>query len=627
MTFPSIPGSFKPGAATTPQPVFGSGSGQQEAYHLQFLTAEERQTAILMGYFQDARLELEGFIRSGDLSVSDATFYRQLLDETNRVGSTLNSQGATWVSNVIPEAHSAGWRSHSSTVVNQGALAALSRDTLSLITATTNGIRQTIRQAIAQGILQGLSGADVRARILASGLTNIPHWPTVEYRAGVIARTETMKAYNTGAVDGLTANGASFVEWITSPDEAVCPICIPRDGVVFTLKAWPGPGDSPYPGAQPLPHLPAHPRCRCTIRARYRDKDGNVIRQGLATDPEPKLPTDAMGGNDAPTVPPAAGDMKKAFGKLALGESDPTFWRSLGRIGEDDLRALSLMSGKTGNAAFGGFLRDRFGIAWPKSLGWNADLRLSTLRALERIREIAPRYVTDSEFLHTLGARPVGAKNFSRGTIARAFASGHVEGNMKSWAEFGGVNGRKLRAGIDVDAAEEVILHEFIHTVHNRYGLHDAEFNRDLNPWLGRYVHVEAVDAAWHAEYKAIRSGTIRQVASPTGDPMDAARLLRRKAKQYREDAFKRAETPGWDSSVKNLRKLADGFDAKAAKIEADVAAGDAEFFPTEYSKTSYAEDFAESGMLYFLNPSILKRWSPKRYAFMRNRVFGGIEP
>lgn len=243
MTLAPLSGSFRPGAPTTPQPVAGSGSGSPEAYQLQFLSAEERSTAVLMGYFQDARLELENFIRTGDLTMADATYYRKLLDETSRIGSKLNAQGATWVTNTIPEAYSAGWRQNSSVVVPQKALEALSRDTLSLISQTTNGIRQTVRQAIAQGILQGLPGDQVRARILASGLTNIPRWPNVEYRAGVIARTETMRSYNAGHMDAMIENGARYVEWIASPDEAVCSICGPRDGKIFRI----GPADTSGP--------------------------------------------------------------------------------------------------------------------------------------------------------------------------------------------------------------------------------------------------------------------------------------------------------------------------------------------------------------------------------------------
>ena len=466
----------------------------------QFLQAEERATATLMGFYAEARDDLEAFIRRGDLSTSDSKFYRQLLDETNRLAAIAQGKAEEWVAAVIPEAASAGFRTHSP-LVPRSALEALSRSTLSLITQTTDGIRQAVRQAIAAGILHGESGQAVRDRILASGLTNIPHWPNVEYRAGVIARTETMGAYNAGALDGIVANGARFVRWIASPDEATCEICLPRDNVVFRvggataptwgaaapMKAWfdenhptttlrgfdkvpkakmpavseamgefarlddafgipttielqvagwawtaslnkergvghismhlagwvgkgksgtAGPADTPvanlmrhefshlllqsradalrddprwlaikdyfyahpdqisqyairgfnaherltevvnaaivpggpvdprlqelrtmldperkldggmpndpYPHAQPLPHIPAHPRCRCTIRAEYRGPDGQVVRQGVVGQ-DPKLPADAMGGDMASQMPTAFGEAEAAM--------------------------------------------------------------------------------------------------------------------------------------------------------------------------------------------------------------------------------------------------------------------------------------------------------------------------
>jgi hypothetical protein len=406
----------------------------------QFLQAEERATATLMGFFADARDELEGFIRTGDLSPSDQVFYRQLLDETNRIASSVEGKATAWASDVIPEAMSAGWRTNSPIVVNQGALEALSRSTLSLIRQTTDGIRQSIRQSIAKSILHGWSGAQTRESILASGLTNIPHWPSVEYRAGVIARTETMRAYNTGAVDGVVANGARFVRWIVSPDEAVCPICLPRDNVVFRVgggqplahrtpmndtnlvaavnrlraevaeaderrvvfdtylqnslsmlsRQWIGkmgdaqmldlsgviaaesrfkgtidgakdwlrrnadriqladaagttlgnddvPGN-PYPGAQPLPQIPAHPRCRCTTRAEYRDKDGKVIRS-TATEQVPQLPKDAMGGDMPGRLPPSAGEIE---------DQAEVRWAKT-RLAKDDIsnQMLGLLGGRT----------------------------------------------------------------------------------------------------------------------------------------------------------------------------------------------------------------------------------------------------------------------------------------
>jgi SPP1 gp7 family putative phage head morphogenesis protein len=610
----TLAASPRPGAPTVPRPLVGiSGSGAAEPYHLQFLSAEERSTAVLMGFFQDARLELEDFIRSGDLTVSDATYYRKLIDETNRIASKVNAQGAEWTSSTIPEGYSAGWRQNSSVVVPQKALEALSRDTLSLITQTSDGIRQSVRQAISQGILQGLPADAVRQRIIGTGLTNIPHWPSVEYRAGVIARTETMRAYNAGNLAAVEENGARFVRWIASPDEAVCAICGPRNGDVFRVGGD-APGPDPYPNALPLPKLPAHPRCRCTIKAEYRDADGKVI--GTPNAQEPALPPDAMGGRDAPILPPAKGDFAQATGGLKRdldaylsgsldGSARQAWWRSLGRLDEDDLRMVAGhgLTNALGHAQTDAFLRLRYGIKFGKITGWSADLRLSLIRALERIREKNPGYVVDStRYLHTIGERPIGAKRFGSNTLARAFGSGHVEGNLSAMKAFAGPNGRKLRGGADIDAAEEVWMHEIFHTIHNRYGAHFRYPNH------GPIEGVDPLD--FENEWRSIR-GSSQGIAPDSGSIADEVARLRAKGAE-------------WESKYPSISQP---FTRQADELAEKAARGDVEFYPTSYAQSSHMEDFAESGMLYLLNPAKLREFSPNRYAFFRDKIFGGQEP
>jgi len=47
---------------------------------------------------------------------------------------------------------------------------------------------------------------------------------------------------------------------------------------------------------------------------------------------------------------------------------------------------------------------------------------------------------------------------------------------------------------------------------------------------------------------------------------------------------------------------------------------------PTAYSKTNPKEDLSESVKLYMYNPDKLKNSSMKRYVFIRDHMFGGIE-
>jgi len=86
-----------------------------------------------------------------------------------------------------------------------------------------------------------------------------------ESRAETIARTETMAASNGGqreawaqAVNDGLLNGDEEEEWITTPDDKTCPICLPMDGEKKPLG-----GKFNVDGAQ-IDGPPAHPRCRCT---------------------------------------------------------------------------------------------------------------------------------------------------------------------------------------------------------------------------------------------------------------------------------------------------------------------------------------------------------------------------
>ncbi len=85
-------------------------------------------------------------------------------------------------------------------------------------------------------------------------------------RADSIARTETMDALNDGALegwaqaqdDGLLGEGATK-EVIVTPDERLCPVCEPLDGVAVPL-------DEPFDTDNgPIMAPPFHPRCRCTL--------------------------------------------------------------------------------------------------------------------------------------------------------------------------------------------------------------------------------------------------------------------------------------------------------------------------------------------------------------------------
>jgi SPP1 gp7 family putative phage head morphogenesis protein len=85
-------------------------------------------------------------------------------------------------------------------------------------------------------------------------------------RAELIARTESMRAANEGqqqlwdqAVEAGVLTGTEKQEWITTPDDRLCPICEPLDGQQVGLdEMFDADGEE-------IEGPPAHPNCRCTV--------------------------------------------------------------------------------------------------------------------------------------------------------------------------------------------------------------------------------------------------------------------------------------------------------------------------------------------------------------------------
>jgi SPP1 gp7 family putative phage head morphogenesis protein len=87
-----------------------------------------------------------------------------------------------------------------------------------------------------------------------------------EDRAETIARTEVMRASNEGQLQaweqatsaGLLI-GTEEKEWIVTPDDRLCPICEPLDGVRVGMR------ESFDTEVGRLEGPPAHPNCRCVL--------------------------------------------------------------------------------------------------------------------------------------------------------------------------------------------------------------------------------------------------------------------------------------------------------------------------------------------------------------------------
>jgi hypothetical protein len=100
----------------------------------------------------------------------------------------------------------------------------------------------------------------------------------VAHRADTIARTETMRAANTGKLEGhrqwaRDIPGVTIIKyWTTTFDDRTCDICAPLDGQTisvdeqFVSSERGKPGQKRRPGEQLVAELPPiHPRCRCVV--------------------------------------------------------------------------------------------------------------------------------------------------------------------------------------------------------------------------------------------------------------------------------------------------------------------------------------------------------------------------
>ncbi|MDP2361954.1 MAG: phage minor head protein [bacterium] len=141
-----------------------------------------------------------------------------------------------------------------------------------------------IKSAVQVGLAQGEGPAKIARRI--GGIVKDPAefraagktvFKTVQQRAELIARSETMRAYNQGAVKFEQKIGVTKVIWLTAGDERMCPDCEPLDGKEYSLVD--------------LPSQPLHPACRCTHVPGALDLSGITDLGTLET----KIAGDALG--------------------------------------------------------------------------------------------------------------------------------------------------------------------------------------------------------------------------------------------------------------------------------------------------------------------------------------------
>lgn len=138
---------------------------------------------------------------------------------------------------------------------------------LTELQGVTQSMATAMNRVLVDGLSQGKSPREV-ARELNNAVDKIG-----KNRALTIARTETIRAHAEGQLDSLTNLGIESVgvavEWDTTGDGRVCPLCRPLDGIVLTV-------------AEARGMLPRHPNCRCSWIPANVGEDGTKQKKQSA---------------------------------------------------------------------------------------------------------------------------------------------------------------------------------------------------------------------------------------------------------------------------------------------------------------------------------------------------------
>jgi SPP1 gp7 family putative phage head morphogenesis protein len=142
--------------------------------------------------------------------------------------------------------------------VNERALEWAQERAADLITQIEENTRDMLRDAIHEAIDEGI-GADELADMIADS-TGFS-----DYRAEMIARTETNRANNQGNLRAYKDAGVERKEWMTAGDDLVEEDCEDNEavGAIGLDEDFPSGDDAP----------PAHPNCRCSISPVFEPDD------------------------------------------------------------------------------------------------------------------------------------------------------------------------------------------------------------------------------------------------------------------------------------------------------------------------------------------------------------------
>ena len=127
----------------------------------------------------------------------------------------------------------------------------LASRTLTDLKGVSGSVATRMNRVLVDGLTQGLGPMAIARRMVNDKEIGID-----KRRAQAIARTEILRAHNTGQLDAMEKMGVEEVgvmaEVSTAGDDRVCPLCQPLEGIVLKIKEARG-------------ILPRHTSCRCVF--------------------------------------------------------------------------------------------------------------------------------------------------------------------------------------------------------------------------------------------------------------------------------------------------------------------------------------------------------------------------
>lgn len=486
--------------------------------------------------------------------------------------------------------------------------------------------RTAIQNAVQQGIADGMSVTELADRIRSDTAFSA-------YRSELIARTEMMRVYNVAALRTYGDLGATEVQAIDGDlDEE----CAARDGRTFSILDADSIQDHPN---GTLDWVPIVPQTGGTLGPMPPSSPLNPFGPRISVPVRPTPPVKVIA---APKTPVGFDEHLSALGEgrvvgTPAGDAQEAYWR---HAELDNVQVERIANVTRDFAKYQDFSAMRYQIqafldadqvaAWTAS----TEFRQQVIEALERYRLQTGDRVFGSKFLRKMQfgeqvGNGLGYSRMGRDTLADADISGLIRLPPKRLLPYtGGDSARALRVAPKGRGVDEIVTHELGHALHNtwRYGGMEgfgeqtlwSTARRGSAPFRANLDQVKSYLASQIGERDAWAKlvkdwDVIPEKTTILGEGNTWAHSYTQKVVEW-VDAEGKTHIVGTSVKFQAEQSLAIR-NREITKITKQLAK--AHMVPTEYAGKSIWEDFAESSMMYLLDPERLLRVSEKRYRYM----------